>query len=65
MLTEDLAKNNTYNLRRLLVSVKASLGMLNLLIGICDNLNYRHSIVHNYEAELIEPIWDLKKEIIS
>jgi tetratricopeptide (TPR) repeat protein len=54
MLTEDLAKNNTYNLRRLMASVKASLGQLNLLIGICDNLNYRHSIVHNYEAELVE-----------
>jgi tetratricopeptide (TPR) repeat protein len=54
MLTEDLAKNNTYNLKRLLVSVKASLGQLNLLIGICDNRNYRQSIVHSYEAELVE-----------
>jgi len=43
---------NQRNLRRLLVSVKASYGKLNLLIAICDNQQYRDELISSYEKEL-------------
>jgi tetratricopeptide (TPR) repeat protein len=52
MLTEDLAIDNHRSLRRLVLSLQASLGKLNLLIAICDNRSYREQIVQQYETEL-------------
>ena len=43
---------NQRNLRRLVVSVQASLHKLNLLIAICDNPRYRDELIRSYEAEL-------------
>jgi tetratricopeptide (TPR) repeat protein len=43
---------NQRNLRRLVLSVQASLHKLNLLIAICDNPNYRDELIRTYEAEL-------------
>jgi tetratricopeptide (TPR) repeat protein len=43
---------NQRNLRRLLMSVQASYGRLNLLIAICDNWKYRDELIGSYEKEL-------------
>jgi hypothetical protein len=43
---------NQRNLRRLVLSVQASLHKLNLLIAICDNPHYRDELIRTYEAEL-------------
>ena len=43
---------NQRNLRRLLMSVQASYGRLNLLIAICDNWKYRDELINSYEQEL-------------
>jgi tetratricopeptide (TPR) repeat protein len=43
---------NQRNLRRLVLSVQASLHKLNLLIAICDNPLYRDELIRTYEAEL-------------
>ena len=48
----DLERENRRNLRRLVLSMQASLGKLSLLIGICDNFNYRDTLVQTYETEL-------------
>ena len=48
----DYPAENQYHLRRLLRSIEASYGGLNLLISICDNPNYRDEIVQAYEQEL-------------
>ena len=50
--TGDLAKQNHRNLRRLVLSMEASFGKLNLLVAICDNPQYRTTLIQNYEAEL-------------
>jgi hypothetical protein len=42
---------NQRNLRRLLMSVQASYGRLNLLIAICDNWKYRDELITSYEKE--------------
>jgi len=47
-----LASANQRSLRRLVVSVQASLHKLNLLIAICDNPLYRDELIRTYEAEL-------------
>jgi hypothetical protein len=52
MLTEDRAIDNHRNLRRLVLSIQASIGKLNLLIAICDNRYYRQQVVQDYETEL-------------
>jgi tetratricopeptide (TPR) repeat protein len=49
---EKDASQNQRNLRRLLISVQASYGRLNLLIAICDNWKYRDELIDNYEKEL-------------
>jgi tetratricopeptide (TPR) repeat protein len=48
----DYQTENRYQLRRLVQSIEASYGELNLLICICDNPYYRDEIIHDYEAEL-------------
>jgi tetratricopeptide (TPR) repeat protein len=48
----DYQTENRYQLRRLLQSIEASYGELNLLICICDNPYYRDEIIGEYEAEL-------------
>jgi len=45
---------NQRNLRRLLMSVQASYGRLNLLIAICDNWKYRDELISSYEKELAD-----------
>jgi hypothetical protein len=52
--TSEFAAANQRNLRRLVLSVQASLHKLNLLIAICDNPNYRDELIRTYEAELTE-----------
>ena len=49
--TEFLIANQR-NLRRLVLSVRASLHKLNLLLAICDNPFYRDDLIRTYEAEL-------------
>ena len=44
--------HNQRNLRRLLMSLQASYGRLNLLIAICDNWKYRDELIGRYEQEL-------------
>ncbi|NJK54010.1 MAG: hypothetical protein HC936_16705 [Leptolyngbyaceae cyanobacterium SU_3_3] len=43
---------NQRNLRRLVLSVQASIHKLNLLIAVCDNPRYRDELIRTYEAEL-------------
>ncbi len=48
----EQAASNQRNLRRLVLSVQASLHKLNLLIAVCDNPRYRDELIRTYEAEL-------------
>jgi tetratricopeptide (TPR) repeat protein len=48
----DQAQENQRNLRRLMLSIRSSLGKLNLLIAICDNPQYQAEVTQIYEAEL-------------
>ncbi len=48
----EQAAANQRNLRRLVLSVQASLHKLNLLIAVCDNPRYRDELIGTYEAEL-------------
>ena len=50
--TSDVAKQNHRNLRRLVQSMQASFGKLNLLVAICDNPQYRSTLIQSYETEL-------------
>jgi tetratricopeptide (TPR) repeat protein len=50
--SSELAAANQHSLRRLILSVRASLHKLNLLIAICDNPFYRDELIGTYEAEL-------------
>ena len=52
MAMEKDPSQNQRNLRRLLMSVQASYGRLNLLIAICDNWRYRDELISSYEREL-------------
>ena len=51
-ISSELAAENQRNLRRLVISVRASFHKLNLLIAICDNPQYRDELIRTYEAEL-------------
>ncbi|MCY7391555.1 MAG: tetratricopeptide repeat protein, partial [Leptolyngbyaceae cyanobacterium CAN_BIN12] len=51
-VSQNQAAENQRNLRRLVLSVQASYGRLNLLIAICDNWKYRDELIQTYEAEL-------------
>jgi hypothetical protein len=46
----ELAVANQRSLRRLVLSVQASLHKLNLLIAICDNPLYRDELIRTYET---------------
>ena len=48
----NLKKQNHRNLRGLVQSIEASFGKLNLLVAICDNPQYRTTLIQNYETEL-------------
>ena len=48
----NLKKQNHRNLRGLVQSIEASFGKLNLLVVICDNPQYRTTLIQNYETEL-------------
>jgi tetratricopeptide (TPR) repeat protein len=52
LVSPELAAENQRNLRRLVMSVRASFHKLNLLIAICDNPQYRDELIRTYEAEL-------------
>jgi len=51
-MVDPEAQQNQRSLRRLVVSVQASYGRLNLLIALCDNWKYRDELIRTYEAEL-------------
>jgi tetratricopeptide (TPR) repeat protein len=53
-IASNLEVENQRNLRRLVLSIRSSLGRLNLLIAICDNPRYRDELIQTYEAELRE-----------
>jgi hypothetical protein len=36
----------------LIVSIEAGVGKLNLLIGVCDCIDFCHQIIERYETEL-------------
>ena len=48
----DRAHENQRNLRRLILSIEASYGRLNLLIAVSDNWKHRDELMQHYEAEL-------------
>lgn len=52
MSTEDVKAENQRNYLKLIVALEASQGILNLLIGVCDDSNLREKIIRQYETEL-------------
>jgi tetratricopeptide (TPR) repeat protein len=52
MVTDDVKKENKRNYRKLIVSLEASQGILNLLIAVCDDRNLRERLIQQYENEL-------------
>jgi tetratricopeptide (TPR) repeat protein len=52
METLDQQQENALNIRRLVVSMRASYGQTNLLMAVCDRPVYRDDIIREYEAEL-------------
>ncbi|MCP2731493.1 hypothetical protein NJ959_23995, partial [Symplocastrum sp. BBK-W-15] len=48
----DIEKENKRNLRKLILSIQASFGKLNILVAINDNHIYRDEIIKTYELEL-------------
>ncbi|NET35027.1 MAG: tetratricopeptide repeat protein [Cyanothece sp. SIO1E1] len=52
----NLAVENQRNYQKLVVSIEASEGILNLLIAACDDLNLREQIIRRYETELAPDI---------
>jgi tetratricopeptide (TPR) repeat protein len=47
-------QQNQRNLIRLRLAISSSFGQLNLLIAVCDNLDYRNELIQTYEAKLTE-----------
>ena len=47
-----LNKENNYNYQKLVVQIEAGVGVLNLLIAVCDDLKLRDRLIEQYEAEL-------------
>lgn len=47
-------QQNQRNLIRLRLAISSSFGQLNLLIAVCDNLDYRNELIQTYEAKLAE-----------
>ncbi|HLO48618.1 MAG TPA: tetratricopeptide repeat protein, partial [Kamptonema sp.] len=61
MIPEDLLDDkidNERSYRQLLVSIKASQGILSLLIAVCDDINFRESLIRRYEGELEK--WNIR-----
>jgi tetratricopeptide (TPR) repeat protein len=52
MVTDDVKKENKRNYLKLLVSLEASQGILNLLIAVCDDRNLQARLIQEYEDEL-------------
>ncbi len=52
MLTDDVKAENQRNYQKLIVSLEASQGILNLLIAVCDDPNLRAKLIQQYETEL-------------
>ena len=50
--SSDLTIQNENSYEDLLVSIEASEGILSLLIGVCDDNDFRERIIARYEAEL-------------
>ena len=48
----DLSRENQRNLRRLVLSIQASYGRLNLLMALSDNWKHRDELIESYETEL-------------
>lgn len=51
-MTSDRDRLNQRELRKLLVSIKASSQQPDLLIAVCDNRNLQAQLIERYEAEL-------------
>jgi tetratricopeptide (TPR) repeat protein len=49
---QESEQENALNIRRLVVSMRASYGQTNLLMAVCDRPMYRDEIIREYEAEL-------------
>ncbi len=47
-----LNKENNYNYQKLVAQIEAGVGVLNLLIAVCDDLKLRDRLIEEYEAEL-------------
>ncbi|WP_199307335.1 tetratricopeptide repeat protein [Alkalinema sp. FACHB-956] len=45
-------RENQRNFRKLILSVRAGLGRLDLLLVVCDNPSYRDELIRQYEQEL-------------
>ena len=55
MIPEDFLEDkidNEKSYRQLLVSIKASQGILSLLVAVCDDINFRESLIRRYEGQL-------------
>ncbi|HLO50491.1 MAG TPA: tetratricopeptide repeat protein, partial [Kamptonema sp.] len=61
MIPEDFLEDkidNERSYRQLLVSIKASQGILSLLVAVCDDINFRESLIRRYEEELEK--WNIR-----
>ncbi|WP_449417189.1 tetratricopeptide repeat protein [Phormidium nigroviride] len=61
MMPEDFLEDkidNEKSYRQLLVSIKASQGILSLLVAVCDDINFRESLIRRYEGELEK--WNIR-----
>ncbi len=54
MSTTDVKVENQRNYQKLMVTLEASQGILNLLIAVCDDRNLREILIQQYETELKE-----------
>ncbi|WP_417063861.1 tetratricopeptide repeat protein [Kamptonema animale] len=60
-MPEDLLEDkidNDKSYRQLLVSIKASQGILSLLVAVCDDINFRENLIKRYEGELEK--WNIR-----
>jgi tetratricopeptide (TPR) repeat protein len=49
---DDIKTENQRNYQKLIVTLEASQGILNLLIAVCDDRNLREILINQYETEL-------------
>ncbi|MEO1402261.1 MAG: hypothetical protein AAFV72_13600, partial [Cyanobacteria bacterium J06635_1] len=52
MVQTEVSKLNQRELRKLILSIKASTGQLSLLLAICDERNLQAELIDAYETEL-------------